>query len=276
MAPLDMTTSDLFFCNLASGSKGNATYVGSEKRGVLVDMGLSVRELLRRMDTRSIPVSAIEAVVVTHEHGDHAHGVGRFAASRGIPVWINEGTAAAARLSPLPEVRAFHTGESFSAGGLTIDPVPIPHDTADPVAFVLGNGRHRAAVATDMGCPTRLVVDKLSSCALVMLEFNHDLDMLMTGSYPWNLKQRVRGRHGHLSNQQALEILEGILPGRVRRVLMAHLSEQNNLPQLALGEARAKLQALGREDVDLDLLWQKEPSPIYCITEDGIRLQEGL
>jgi len=276
MTPPELFARDLVLCNLGSGSRGNATYVGTGRRGLLVDAGLSVRECLHRLASRGIPEAAVEGVVVTHSHADHVHAVRRLVGSRGIPVYANADTAREAGWLGEPWLRVVPTGTPFQAAGLVVDPVPIPHDTADPVAFVFACGPLRAAVATDLGRPTRLVVEKLLPCALVMLESNHDPDMLMSGPYPWHLKQRVRGSHGHLSNRQALEILEGILPGAVRHVLLAHLSEQNNDPRLAHGEARARLDALGRRDVGLSVLEQREASPVYRLDDAGVRVSERL
>lgn len=267
--PLDSASGDLVLCNLGSGSRGNATYVGRGGRGLLVDAGLTVRQIRLRLAARGIPEGAVQGILLTHEHGDHVHAARRLADRWGLPVYATAGTAAGAGIRDLPTLREIRAGEPFTAAGLTVEPVSIPHDTLDPVAYVVGDGRDRAAVATDIGEPTGLLVEKLAACALVMLEFNHDPVMLAEGPYPAFVKRRVRGPLGHLSNPQALEVLERLGP-TLRRVLLAHLSQHNNRPALALSEARTRLLALGREDVALGVLGQYEASPVYRVADGEV------
>lgn len=238
----------LEFCVLASGSRGNAIYVSGGATSVLVDAGLSGVEIERRMVRRGLSAADLDAVLVTHEHGDHVRGVGVLARRYRIPVFMTPDAARAAdgKLGRLPELRHFRAGEAFPLGGLTIHPFATTHDAADPVGFTLAAHGRRLGIATDLGIVTNLVRHHLRDCAAVILEANHDPDMLMNGPYPWHLKQRVRGRSGHLSNAEARDLLLDISHDRLRHVILGHLSEENNRPELALRTVREAMDARGR------------------------------
>lgn len=233
----------LEFCVLASGSKGNATYVSDGATAVLVDAGLSGVEIQRRMARRGLSPADLSAILVTHEHGDHVSGVGVLARRFGLPVYLSPGTAEAlnGRLGKIPDLRRFRPGEAFSLGGLAVHPFATSHDAADPVGFTLQAGGRRLGIATDLGVATNLVRHHLRDCSAVILETNHDPDLLMNGPYPWHLKQRVRGRSGHLSNGDARDLLLDILHARLVHVVLGHLSEENNRPELALSMIREAL-----------------------------------
>jgi phosphoribosyl 1,2-cyclic phosphodiesterase len=233
---------DLAVCSLASGSKGNALYVSDGETSVLLDAGLSVVELERRMKQRGLDPQSLNAIVVSHEHTDHVQSVGALSRRYELPVYINKKTHQAAdfKLGKLPEIRYFECGTGFQVNGLSVHPFPISHDTRDPAGFTLHKNGTKIGVATDLGISTALVQTHLKGCALVLLEANHDPGMLMNGPYPWHLKQRIKGRTGHLSNEQTRDLLGEILHEKLRYVILGHLSETNNTPQQALnivGEA---------------------------------------
>ncbi|MFP4032944.1 MAG: MBL fold metallo-hydrolase [Desulfococcaceae bacterium] len=233
----------LEFCVLASGSRGNATYVSDGRTAVLVDAGLSGAEIQRRMARRGLSPENLDAVLVTHEHGDHVRGVGVLARRFGLPVYLSPGAARAldGRLGTIADLRHFRAGEAFPLGSLTVHPFATSHDAADPVGFTLAGGNRRLGIATDLGMATQLVRHHLRGCSAVILETNHDPDLLMNGPYPWRLKQRVRGRSGHLSNGDARDLLLDILHARLSHVVLGHLSEENNRPELALALIREAL-----------------------------------
>lgn len=252
---------------LASGSRGNCTYVGDERRGVLVDCGVSTRQILRRLEALGLGHVRIEGVLVTHEHSDHV-GAARVLSrrlstreGRAVPFYMTQGTAAGLHPSCTPDAIApIRAGTPFELSpGLSVEPVTIPHDTRDPVSYTLAVGGVRVGIVTDLGRGTRLVEQQLAGLDVAVLEFNHDLTMLLEGSYPWQLKQRVRGPHGHLSNQQASELLARSGAHRLRHLVLAHLSEENNRPELALQAAHEGLHAAGVRGVQVHVAHQVEP-----------------
>ena len=278
---------------LASGSKGNSTLVSSSRTRILVDAGLSCRELLKRLQMADEDPAAIDALLITHEHQDHVQGVAVLARKLGVPVYFTQAThrawmrwmmpqkrityaawlaqrqqdlaqkqaavlladegapcaenvpcaKGAPESSPeetrpedpcrLPGVEYFAAGTGFLIGDIAITPFTIPHDAADPVGFVFEADGVRMAIATDLGYMPPNVKMAIRNCDVLMLESNHDLEMLRDGPYPWSVKQRVLSRVGHLSNEAASEFLEKNYDGNASYVVLAHLSECNNLPELA-------------------------------------------
>lgn len=224
------------FCVLGSGSKGNATYIEVDGAGLLIDAGFSGKELMRRLEAIEVSIASIVAIVVTHEHHDHMHGAGILSRRYGTPVYLNQPTADAGgkRLGKVEHLHLFETGGLFSIGPFTLQPFSVSHDTADPVGFVVeGNGR-RLGYCTDTGMVSRLVQHRLSGCHGLILECNHDPQMLEDGPYPLHLQQRVRSREGHLANHDAACFLGELLHPDLQHVVLAHLSETNNSPELAL------------------------------------------
>lgn len=254
-------------CVLASGSGGNATFVRSGRTSVMIDAGLSLKELARRMEASGITPGSVDAVLVTHGHSDHTNGVAVLARRLGCAVYANAATAREAPSlagAPAGLSHRFTTGGSFEVGGLRVRSFPVPHDAGDTVGFVLEDGAVRAAFATDLGSVTLDVVDALSCCQVVVLESNHDETMLLEGPYPEMLKKRVRGPLGHLSNEDAAGLLSGVSHGDLRHVVLAHLSRTNNIPDLPLEAAREALGgASGRVAVSLG--WQDRPGELITI-----------
>lgn len=226
-------------CLLASGSKGNAVYIECGDSRILIDAGLSAREIERRLAALDVAAEDLNAILVTHEHNDHTGAVGPLARRHRLPVHIHPRTLAAARLGRIDAIHEFDTGEPFALRDFQITPFPVTHDAAETVGFILDTPSGRVGVATDLGLATRLVSDSLRDCRVLVLESNHDESMLRDGPYPWPLKQRIAGRHGHLSNHASAELLDNLLWEGAEAVFLAHLSETNNDPKLAEKAARA-------------------------------------
>ncbi|GAB4301728.1 MAG: MBL fold metallo-hydrolase [Desulfuromonadia bacterium] len=253
-------------CLLASGSSGNALFVETGQTRLLVDAGLSCRELTKRLATIAVAADTIDAVLVTHEHGDHVRGLGTFARKSGAMVFashrIGRGLRDAFGTFPMTE---FEAGDPFTFRDLSIDPFPITHDVCDPVAFRIEGGEGPLGVATDLGMVTRLVEVKLTGCRLLVLESNHDETMLLNGPYPWHLKQRIQSRHGHLSNDQSLSLLRSLLHEGLEGILVAHLSETNNDPALVRSLFQRELSSQNRCEPTLAIGEQSRPSPVVSL-----------
>lgn len=221
------------FASLGSGSKGNALLVEAGKTRVLVDCGFPAREMAGRLARIGVEPESIEAVLVTHEHADHVGGAARCAARFAWFIHASHGTAAAAPTLADAAVRRFDSHAPFSIGDLEIHPFPVPHDAREPTQFVFSDGAARLGVLTDAGSITPHIVAMLQDCAALVLECNHDAGMLARGRYPPPLKKRIAGGFGHLENGAAAGLLRAIGAARLRHVVAAHLSEENNTPALA-------------------------------------------
>jgi phosphoribosyl 1,2-cyclic phosphodiesterase len=223
------------FCCLGSGSEGNGLVVESGSTRILIDCGFAVSETVARLARNGIEPESLAAVVVTHEHADHLGGVPRFAARFGLAVWLTHGTLAAAngRLRTVLSVHAFDGHDPFVIGDLALAPIPVPHDAREPVQFVFGDGARRLGLLTDLGMSTPHVVESLAGCDALVLECNHDPELLANSDYPAALKARIAGRHGHLANAAAADLLRDIDCSRLQHVFAAHLSRQNNRPEFA-------------------------------------------
>ena len=326
------------FTVLASGSKGNSAVLTAGGTRILLDAGLSARELCRRMQVAGIDPATLDAILISHEHSDHVKGLGALARRLGIPVYLTEAThrewtrmvrpqpkqsyaqwmetmrarraaangdsartecatavdeaelddvgagepetgelaavAAAAEQAPeqtpdmarLPEVRYLRAGELLSLGEIEAHPFTIPHDAADPVGYVFRAEGVRVAVATDLGYIPPNVAAQLQGCDLLMLESNHDLDMLRDGPYPWSVKQRVLSRVGHLSNDAAAEFLEQAWDGNAGCVILAHLSESNNLPEIARMTAERALASRAATLFGRRLMLARQDEPLETIS----------
>ena len=231
------------FASLGSGSEGNALVVEAGDTRVMIDCGFTIRDTRTRLARLGLEPGALNAILVTHEHADHVGGVPAFAARYRIPVWATFGTlvAAGGRFEGVDRVFGFDSHDSFAIGALTIMPFAVPHDAREPVQFVVGDGAQRVGVLTDLGTSTPHVEASLSGCDALVLECNHDLDMLEHGDYPYPLKKRIAGRLGHLHNEAAAEILARIDTSRLMHVIAAHLSQQNNTRELARGALASAL-----------------------------------
>lgn len=226
-------------CLLASGSKGNALYIETGESRMLIDAGLSGREISDRLSTIGVGSESLHAILVTHEHVDHCRGVGPLARRLGVPVFMTPLTRQALPgLGRIEQLHEFHAGESFRFRDLRIHPFPVTHDASETVGFIIESREGKIGVATDLGLATRLVTEQLKGCRVLVVESNHDEIMLRDGPYPWHLKQRIRSHHGHLSNAAAADLLQQLLWDGLEAVFLAHLSECNNDPALAGAVAR--------------------------------------
>jgi phosphoribosyl 1,2-cyclic phosphodiesterase len=245
----------LRFCCLGSGSDGNALVVeardGLWPTRVLVDNGFNLRQLKRRLARAGLSLDDLDAVLITHEHSDHAAGAAQLARRRGIPVFATAGTARACQLVERGcDWRPLRDGATVGVGGVAVRPYAVPHDAEEPVQFVFSDGAVRLGLLTDIGAPCDSVVKALSGLHAFILECNHDTEMLRTGPYPYYLKNRISGEFGHLSNEQAAELLARIDRRTLRAVIAAHLSRSNNKPGLAQA-ALARVLGCGETDVEV-------------------------
>ncbi len=257
------------FCVLGSGSRGNATLVVSGATRVLIDAGFSGIEVKRRLAAMGLSFDALAAILVTHEHVDHIRGVPVLSRQGGLAVYANAPTVAAAAggLGKLHRLVEFETGTGFEIGDLLVHPFAVSHDAADPVGFLISDGHFSLGYCTDTGAVSRLMGHRLRNCHGLVLEANHDLDMLNNGSYPPALKQRVRSNRGHLGNHQTADFLRQLHHAGLRRVVLAHLSGDNNRPDLARVAAAAALEeaAAGGPGPDLLVACQDRPGPLLCL-----------
>jgi len=249
---------------LGSGSEGNAVVIEAGGRRLLVDAGFSAREIKRRLAKVGLEPEDLHGVVLTHEHLDHVRGLNRFCRKRQVPIYATAGTAQELELRS--EVRALvrpcRSGVPFEAAGFVVEMFSVPHDAREPVGVVVEDpaGGGRVGLVTDLGCRSRLAWSRLGGVHALLLETNHDLEMLRNGPYPWPLKQRVAGRHGHLSNADAAQGLSELAHDGLQHLVLYHLSQVNNLPALAaavVGEELARL----RTKAAMTVSGQFEPTP---------------
>ncbi|MGM0453666.1 MAG: MBL fold metallo-hydrolase [Thermodesulfobacteriota bacterium] len=257
-------SSGLCLCMLASGSKGNSIYISSGQTAILFDAGLSGKEIERRMKLRGLLPQQLDAIVVSHEHSDHIQGVGVLARRFGLPVYIAPEThdAAQSHLGTIQALHPFECGTAFAVNDLRIRPFSVSHDAAAPAGFTIENGGGKIGLATDLGIATAMVRHHLRDCDLLVLEANHDPCLLETGPYPWPVKQRVKGRTGHLSNESAKALLMDLLHDRLAHVVLAHISESNNTPEQAL---QVVTEQVGRHPVQFSIACQDRCGEIISL-----------
>ena len=223
------------FASIGSGSEGNGLIVEARNTRVLIDCGFGVRDTAVRLARLGIEPASLSAILVTHEHSDHVCGVPAFAARYGIPIWLTFGTLAVIgeRFEGMSGIYGFDSEDAFVIGDLEVRPFPVPHDAREPVQFVITDGVHRVGVLTDLGMSTPCVEASLSGCDALVIECNHDLELLAGSDYPFSLKQRIAGRFGHLHNEAAAALLAALDTSRLQHIFAAHLSRQNNTPEKA-------------------------------------------
>ncbi len=250
---------------LGSGSAGNATCIAGDGVTILVDAGFSCRELAGRLRAVGVGPESLQGLLITHEHADHVRGAARFSRSFGVPVYCSAATFRAAGLDreAIPEWIEVEAGAPFAVGGLTITPFPVPHDAVDTVGYVVQAEGRRVGYATDLGHGAAPVREGLAGCDLLVLESNHDVDLLQSGPYPEVVKQRILSRHGHLDNESAAELLADVAGERTRRVVLAHLSRTNNRPALAVEAARREFERAGLRPPPIHPADQWTPSPWF-------------
>lgn len=248
------------FASLGSGSEGNSLLISAaadhSRTTVMLDCGFGVRETQRRLERLGLTPADIDGIIVTHEHSDHVGGVFPFARRHKIPVWMTWGTLlAVAKTRDGVEVGLCRDSLAFRIGGLEITPYTVPHDAREPVQYVVSDGSQRLGVLTDAGQSTSHLVDMLGGCDALILECNHDRAMLANSTYPAFLRRRIGGAFGHLSNDTSAAILAALDRSRLRTVIGAHLSQQNNTPELALAALRA---VEGSDEIDIRIACQEQ------------------
>lgn len=244
---------------LASGSRGNALVVEHAGISVFIDAGLSGRRHVERLTASGFTGLSPAVLLLSHEHSDHVRCAGVIARRWCIPVFGTKGTLGACRMSlgRVPGVEVLENGSVMDLGAFSISPFSLAHDAADPSGYLIEWDSGRLGIATDLGVSSPLVEDSLAECTALVLEFNHDEEMLWNGSYPWNLKQRIASNTGHLSNHAASELLAAVMHRELRTCVLAHLSQENNLPQLA--EEASREVTGGRVDILTGM--QDDPLP---------------
>lgn len=248
---------------LASGSSGNCALLATDRTRILVDAGLSFKALVRRLESVGEQIEPLHAILVTHEHSDHVCGLVRVARRLRIPVFISKLTAPAVDWGEIPPpVECFQAGASFVVGDIEVDSFGIPHDAVDPVGFCFHAEGLKIAVATDLGYITESVKFHLRRAHVMLLESNHDLEMLKVGPYPWSVKQRVMSRVGHLSNDTMSDFLLRDFDGSPARLILGHLSEHNNHPEIVRLVATQALERRGLS-TPLEIASQSRPTEVY-------------
>lgn len=258
------------FCSLASGSSGNCQYIETDKVKLLVDAGLSGKKIQESLISIEVDPSTINGILVTHEHKDHIHGIGILSRRFNIPIYANENTWLSMK-SQIGEVKEentiiFDTDKTFEINDLNIHPFRISHDAVEPVGYSFYYKDIKISLVTDTGCVSEEVKENIKNSHLLLIESNHDVEMLKVGKYPWYLKRRILGEYGHLSNDDAGRLLSEVLCGKNECILLGHLSKENNFPELAYQTVANILTEKGinvTKDVSLDLTYRDKPSKVY-------------
>ena len=254
------TRDNMKICTLASGSSGNSLYLESEQSKILIDAGASFRRISTRLASLDVDILEIDAVILSHEHTDHSKAVEKmevpvYASWRIADLWKD-------RVKTLVE---FDSSTPFRLKDLLVTPFSVAHDACDPVGFTVEDGASKVGVVTDIGKITRLVVESLRGCSALVVESNHDREMLLDGPYPWHLKQRISGGDGHLSNEQSASLIEEVLHDGLRHVVLAHLSSMNNTPELAMASAREILLSNGGGRVSVSVAPRNGVSEVIAL-----------
>lgn len=251
---------------LGSGSAGNCAVIEAGECRILVDGGLSARQITQRLQVVGIDPCSLSGIVITHEHSDHVSGLEVLCKKHPIPVYCNAPTANAIGRERKIDWRLFQSGGEFAIGDFVIQSFPVPHDAQEPVGFVFHKGNASLGFVTDLGFATKLVFERVRNVQTLLIETNHDELLLQNDPHrPWSLKQRIMSRHGHLSNKAAAEVAGELLGNGLSRVILGHLSRDCNSPELATGTMRSHLDARSGQAVEVFCASQKEPSPRFRI-----------
>lgn len=260
----------LQFCSLSSGSSGNCQYIATEKIKILIDAGLSGKKTKELLESIDVDIKSINCILVTHEHIDHTKGVGILSRRYDIPIYANIKTwgSMAKDIGEVKEenICTFNSESEFELGDLGILPFKIFHDASEPVGYCFYYNGIKISILTDTGCVNEDIERKISNSSLLMLESNHDVEMLKVGRYPWFLKKRIMGTNGHLSNDDAGNLLTRILKGNNEKILLAHLSKENNFPELAYQTVANILNNIGldiNKDISLNLTYRDKPTKVF-------------
>ncbi|MFR1254798.1 MAG: MBL fold metallo-hydrolase [Eubacterium sp.] len=260
--------------SIASGSSGNCIYLGEEDGGILIDAGISRKRIVTGLERKGLSLDDIKAIFITHEHSDHISGLGPVLRKNPIPVYATADTVSAIwektnmnNISP----ELFHSirpEEEIEAGEMLVRPFSISHDAVDPVCYTVEKQGKRAAVATDMGCFDDTIIRVLGQCDSVLIEANHDINMLQVGPYPYSLKMRILGNKGHLSNTSCADLIKEILHKDLKHLVLGHLSRENNFPQLAYRtvlDELEKTETWGTLDTRLMVASRDDPTELLKI-----------
>ena len=256
---------------LGSGSAGNCALVETPQTRLLIDGGLSARQIGVRLAQCGVNPLEIDGILLTHEHGDHSGALNVWCKQFATPIYCNRLTAEILQ-KDAPELRKdwrlFVTGSEFTIKDITVQTFPVPHDAVEPVGFVLHHGTDALGVLTDLGVATKLVQERMRVAQTVLIETNHDEKLLQNDTKrPWSVKQRIMSRHGHLSNAAAANVLADLLGGRLRRAVLGHLSRDCNSPELAVGTVQARLDEAGANDVEVLCAGQRDISARLLVAE---------
>jgi phosphoribosyl 1,2-cyclic phosphodiesterase len=264
---------------LGSGSAGNSALVATDHCKILIDGGLSARQLVLRLAQCGIVPEQLDGVLLTHEHTDHICGLEVLCRKFDVPIYCNALTAEAIRCNGLFERvaaatnwRIFRTGSEFPICDIIVQTFPVPHDAVDPIGFAFHAGSGDLGFITDLGYATKMIIERLREVQTLVIETNHDEKLLQNDTHrPWPVKQRIQSRHGHLSNAAAASVIEELLDGKIERVVLGHLSRDCNTPELALGAVRASLAKCAKIDIEVHIASQSEIGPRFRIgeTESG-------
>ena len=224
------------FASLGSGSRGNATLIEYAETCLLLDCGFTVKETEQRLKTFGKAPAELDAILVTHEHSDHIKGVGALARKYQLPVYMTSGTYQTGRAGKLPDLQLISSHQSFRINDIEIQPIPVPHDAREPCQYVFDSGIRRLGVLTDLGSITPFIREQYSGLDALLLECNHDPELLEQGPYPYQLKQRILGKYGHLSNAQAAQLLQEVDLQKVQHLVVSHISQQNNSTEHVMAE----------------------------------------
>jgi phosphoribosyl 1,2-cyclic phosphodiesterase len=253
-------------CVLGSGSSGNSIYVASESTRLLIDAGLSAKQIALRLQAIGVEPGSIDGICVSHEHIDHIQGIRVLQKQLGIAAYANAGTRNGILRAPKGEeisLKIFQTGSPFKIGDITIEPFSVPHDAYEPVGFRLQSAETAVGIVTDLGMATSLVRQKLKGCHALIMEANHDEDLLMEAPRPWSLKQRIRGRQGHLSNIAASQLIAAAATDALEHVFLSHLSSDCNNPDTAMATVASQLRLEGLHHITLEVSLAKIPSSLW-------------
>jgi phosphoribosyl 1,2-cyclic phosphodiesterase len=261
---------------LASGSAGNSALVCCGDTRILLDAGLSARQLTGRLEACGVAPESLAGIVLTHEHGDHTAALRVLCAKREIPVYANRMTAAALEAGPMAghrNWRFFANGAAFPMGALTIEAFSVPHDAADPVGFLIRNSGATFGLLTDLGHATQLVLERMREADALLIETNYDEELLQRDTRrPWSVKQRITSRHGHLSNRAAADVVASLAAGPLGMVLLGHLSRDCNSAKLAIAAVSASLERSGRNGVPVHCAGQNEVSPCFRVGQTPLEI----
>lgn len=255
-------------CVLASGSTGNSVYIEANKTRLLIDAGISAKQLEKRLSNIGVCINDINAICISHEHSDHIKGIKVIQNRFQIPIYTNQGTHKAIQnLYPSNElnIKLFQTGSEFKLEDLVINSFMIPHDALEPVGFKIKHKDKSIGIVTDLGIVSPLVIDNLKGCNCIITEANYDEDLLMEAPRPWRIKQRIRSRQGHLSNTDTAQLIKNCYSDSLQHVIIGHLSSECNSPDIALKTILSQLSLDGITDLSIDISTAKNPTDILEI-----------